>query len=79
MKRWLGPFVIVVLLSLLAAFSRSTDAGPDLTAELPFMSRAEVRHQGAVTVRAAVLRHTAPAPSTSAGTPRSTNQRTASP
>src|SRR4029077_11463436 len=34
---------------------RSSDAGPDPTAEQPFMSRAEVRQQGAVTVRAAVL------------------------
>jgi hypothetical protein len=55
MKRWRGPFITVVLLSLLAAFSRSGDASPDLTAEQPFTSRAEVRHQGAVTVRAAVL------------------------
>ncbi|MFZ0177339.1 MAG: LssY C-terminal domain-containing protein [Pseudolabrys sp.] len=51
MRRWSSA---VVLLSLLGAFSRS-DAGPDLTAEHPFMSRAEVRQQGAVTVRAAVL------------------------
>src|SRR4051812_4082471 len=55
MKGWLGPFVIAVLPFLLAVFSHSSDAGPDLTAELPFTSRAEVRHQGAVTVRAAVL------------------------
>ena len=55
MKKWRGPFITVVLLSLFAAFSRSSDAGPDLTAEQPFMSRAEVRQQGAVTVRAAVL------------------------
>ena len=45
----------MVLLSLFAAFSRSSDAGPDLTAEQPFKSRTEVRQQGAVTVRAAVL------------------------
>jgi hypothetical protein len=45
----------VVLLSLFAAFSRSSGAGFDLTAEQSFMSRAEVRQQGAVTVRAAVL------------------------
>ena len=45
----------LVLFSLLAAFSRSTGAGPDQTAEQPFMSRAEVRQQGAVTLRAAVL------------------------
>jgi len=49
------PFTAVVLLSLFAAFGRSSDAGPDPTAEQPFMSRAEVRQQGAVTVRAAVL------------------------
>jgi hypothetical protein len=55
MKNWRGPFITVVLLSLFAAFSRSSDAGPDLTAEQPFMSRTEVRQQGAVTVRAAVL------------------------
>ena len=55
MKRWRWPSSAVVLLSLLAAFSRSSGAGPDLTAEQPFMSRAEVRQQGAVTVRAAVL------------------------
>ena len=55
MKKWRGRFVTVVLLSLLAAFSRSSDAGPDLTAEQSFMSRTEVRQQGAVSVRAAVL------------------------
>jgi hypothetical protein len=55
MERWCGPFIAVVLLSLLAAFSRSSDAGPDLTAEQPFKSRTEVRQQGGVTVRAAVL------------------------
>ena len=44
-----------MLLSLFAAFSRSSDAGPDTTAEQPFKSRTEVRQQGAVTVRAAVL------------------------
>jgi len=55
MKRWRRPSSAVVLLSLLAAFSRSSGAGPDLMAEQPFMSRAEVRQQGAVTVRAAVL------------------------
>src|SRR6476646_5619941 len=55
MKKWRGPVITVVLLSLFAAFSRSSDAGTDLTAEQPFMSRAEVRQQGAVTVRAAVL------------------------
>ena len=55
MERWCGPFIAVVLLSLLAAFSRSSGTGPDLTAEQPFKSRTEVRQQGAVTVRAAVL------------------------
>jgi hypothetical protein len=55
MKKCRGPFITVVLLSLFAAFSRSSDAGPDLTAEQSFMSRTEVRQQGAVTVRAAVL------------------------
>ena len=55
MKKWRTPFITVVLLSLYAAFSRSSDAGTDLTTEQPFKSRAEVRQQGAVTVRAAVL------------------------
>jgi LssY C-terminus len=55
MKRWRRLSSAVVLLLLLAVFSRSSGAGPDLTAEQPFMSRAEVRQQGAVTVRAAVL------------------------
>jgi hypothetical protein len=55
MKNWRGPFIIVVLLSLLAAPNRSNGAGPDRTAVQPFQSRAEVRQQGAVTVRAAVL------------------------
>jgi hypothetical protein len=55
MKNWRGPFIIVVLLSLLATSDRSNGAGPDRTAAQPFQSRAEVRAQGAVTVRAAVL------------------------
>ena len=55
MKRWRWPSFAVVLLSLLAAFNRSSGAGPDPAADQPFMSRAEVRQQGAVTVRAAVL------------------------
>ena len=55
MKNWHGPFIILVLLSLLAAPDRSNAAGPDRTAEQSFQSRAEVRQQGAVTVRAAVL------------------------
>jgi LssY C-terminus len=55
MKKWRGPFITLVLLSLFAAFGRSSDAGPEPTAEQPFMSRTEVRQQNAVTVRAAVL------------------------
>ena len=55
MKKWRAPFITVVLLSLFGAFSRSSDAGTERTAEQPFMSRTEVRQQGAVTVRAAVL------------------------
>ena len=55
MKRWRAPFVFVGLLSLFAAFCRSSDAGPDPRVEQSFMSRTEVRQQGAVTVRAAVL------------------------
>jgi len=55
MKRCCWPSITVVLLSLVAMFSRSNGAGADVTAEQPFMSRVEVRQQGAVTVRAAVL------------------------
>ena len=55
MKKWRGPLITLVLLSLFAAFSRSSDAGPDTTAEQPFKSRTEVRQQGGVTVRATVL------------------------
>ena len=55
MKRWRWLSLAVSLLSLLAAFSRPSGAGPDLAVEQPFVSRAEVRQQGAVTVRAAVL------------------------
>ena len=55
MNKWYRPFIIVVLLSLFATFNRSSDAGPDLTAEQSFMSRSEFRQQGPVTVRAAVL------------------------
>jgi hypothetical protein len=55
MRKWRGPFITLVLLSLFAAFGRSSDAGPAPTAEQSFMSRAEVRQQGTVTVRAAVL------------------------
>jgi len=55
MKRWCWPSLAVALLLLLAAFSRPSGAGPDLAVAQPFMSRAEIRQQGAVTVRAAVL------------------------
>jgi hypothetical protein len=55
MKNWRGPLVTLVLLSLFAAFNRSSGAGPDPMAGQPFMSRAEVRQHDAVTVRAAVL------------------------
>jgi len=55
MKKCRAPFITLALLSLLAAFSRSSDAVPDPTAEQPFMSGTEVRQQGEVTVRAAVL------------------------
>jgi hypothetical protein len=51
-SRW--PFIAVVLLLLLAAFGRSGGADPD-PIEPAFKSRTEVRQQGAVTVRAAVL------------------------
>jgi len=53
MKRRRWPLIAVVLLSVFAAFSRSS--GPDPAAEQPFKSRAEIRQQDAVTVRAAVL------------------------
>src|SRR6478735_6084651 len=52
-KRWRRLSSAVVL--LLAVFSRASGASPDVTAQQPFKSRAEVRQQGAVTVRAAVL------------------------
>ena len=55
MKKWRWLFIALVLLLLLAAFNRPSGAGPDLAVEQPFMSRAEVRQQGEVTVRAAVL------------------------
>ena len=54
MKRWRRPFIAAVLLLLFAAFGRSGGADPDPT-EPAFKSRTEVRQQGAVTVRAAVL------------------------
>src|SRR6185437_151175 len=55
MKKWRMPLMTGALLSLFVVFSRCSDAGPDLTAEQPFKFRTEVRQQGAVTVRAAVL------------------------
>ena len=51
-SRW--SFIAVVLLLLFAAFSRSGSAGPDPT-EQSFKSRMDIRQQGEVTVRAAVL------------------------
>jgi LssY C-terminus len=54
MKKWRRPSITLGLLLLFAVFSRSSNAGPDPT-EQSFMSRTEVREQGAVTVRAAVL------------------------
>ena len=54
MKKWRTPFIVVVLLLLYGASSRSSDAGLT-TEQQSFESRAEVRQQGAVTVRAAVL------------------------
>jgi hypothetical protein len=47
----------VVLVLSLAGFNRPDDAaaGPDPAADQPFISRAEVRQQGAVTIRAATL------------------------
>ena len=54
-SRWRWRWFAVALLASLAAFGLSGGPGPDRTAEQLFMSRAEVRQQGAVTVRAAVL------------------------
>jgi LssY-like putative type I secretion system component LssY len=52
-RRWL--WLVVALLAAFAAVSRSSNTAPDLGAEQSFVSRADVRQQGAVTVRAAVL------------------------
>ena len=52
MKTSRRPFIAVVVFLLFAAFSRSEGAGPT---EQPFKSRADIRQQGEVTVRAAVL------------------------
>jgi hypothetical protein len=50
---WLG--FTLVLLALLAAASRLPTTGPDPAAEQSFVSRAEIRERGAVSLRAAVL------------------------
>src|SRR4029079_15642861 len=52
---WRGPLIIVALILLFATFSRSSDVDRNPTTEQPFKSRAEVRQQGAVIVRATVL------------------------
>src|SRR5271169_6407799 len=53
--RWQALGLAVAMLLAIAAFGWFGVAVPDRTAEQSFMSRAEARHQGAVTVRAAVL------------------------
>jgi hypothetical protein len=58
MKKWRGPLVTLVLpvlLLLVAVCDRSSSAALAQTTEQSFLSRTEVRQQGAVTVRAAVL------------------------
>jgi hypothetical protein len=52
MKKWQTPFITVLLLLVCAAFSQSSGAA---TGEQSFKSRTEVREQGGVTVRVAVL------------------------
>jgi hypothetical protein len=54
-KRWRRPVLALALLFGSALLGWSSGSSPDRTVEQSFMSRAEVRHQGAVTVRAAVL------------------------
>ena len=56
-KRWRRQALAltVAMLVAIAAFGWFGVTIPDRTAEQSFMSRAEARHQGAVTVRAAVL------------------------
>jgi hypothetical protein len=54
-KRWRWPLLVIAVLLGLAVFVWSSGGSPDRSAEQSFMSRAEVRPQGAVTVRAAVL------------------------
>jgi hypothetical protein len=53
--RWQAFALALTLLCALAAFAWSGGKAPDRTTEQSFISRAEVRQQGAVTVRAAVL------------------------
>jgi LssY C-terminus len=55
MSRWRWQGLALALALLLAAFAWSGGSAPDRTIEQSFMSRAEVRQQGAVTVRTAVL------------------------
>src|SRR6516225_12326324 len=56
-RRWGWSTLVASLLLLLAGFNRpdAAAAGPDPAADQPFISRAEIRQQGAVTVRAATL------------------------
>lgn len=53
--RWQGLALALALLLAFAVLGWSGSATPDRTVEQSFMSRAEVRQQGAVSVRAAVL------------------------
>ena len=53
--RWLAVALAVAMLLAIAVFGWFGVTTPDRTAEQSFMSRAEARDQGAVTVRAAVL------------------------
>ena len=55
MERWRWRAVALAMLLAIAVFSWFGVTAPDRTAEQSFMSRAEARHRGAVTVRAAVL------------------------
>jgi hypothetical protein len=53
--RWRWLWLAVALLALFAAINWSGAPGPDQGGEQSFVSRAELRERGAVTVRAAVL------------------------
>src|SRR5258708_21323836 len=53
--RWRAVALTGAMLLAIAVFSWFGVTAPDRTAEQSFMSRAEARHRGAVTVRAAVL------------------------